>query len=261
MSAFPPYLAGFLLTRGDRPLTSQDLASLPNLRVTDQCIDDWVLYTYQTPKAIAGVSVPIDETPPPLIGASPSEAPPAFRYPVVFRLGPLAFQLFAADQLIALHLVRRELPRLRTLVRACEIKVHDLVTLFTQPVVEPAITGEQVELDTTVEERYALQTEYRIGYVAASTDAFPSALKGLQFSGDHVTDAKIFRDNLNLYKCHGCTLKQSQLEILRLGKDGFVSFHLPNAERLRRRRLKSVAHLLKSLYAAEYIQLPGKTTL
>lgn len=88
---------------------------------------------------------------------------------------------------------------------------------------------------------------YDLGYVIARTDAFGDHLHSIAFYGNSVQDASILDENKKILRFSGCRLRRQGADIVRLGKDGFVSFFLPTHEPDRKQRLSEIDSVIKRL--------------
>lgn len=92
-----------------------------------------------------------------------------------------------------------------------------------------------IAVDTFVKDTAREPGQYVFNYVHARVAAFGTSLKSLSFYGDDISEAKFFRDGIDLFNCHTCGIRHitGGGEIVRLGNDGSVSFRLGGPSRLK----------------------------
>jgi hypothetical protein len=69
---------------------------------------------------------------------------------------------------------------------------------------------------------------YVLTAVHARVDAYGNNLKATSFYGEDVGEAAIFRDNMALFSCFACGIKdvKKKYELIRLSSEGLISFRL-----------------------------------
>ena len=113
-----------------------------------------------------------------------------------------------------------------------------------------------VKVDALVRQITAKPGPYSLSFVHARLQN--SSLKATSFYGEDITEASLFRDNLELLTCYTCGLRdvQSATEVLRIGNDGHVFFFAPRAKAQLASRFAEVQSVLSFLSKSEFIVGP-----
>jgi hypothetical protein len=131
---------------------------------------------------------------------------------------------------------------------------EELIGFLARLVVSPARTAsEPLRVDQIVpailkEQRMEeFRQLYDLGHVVARTDAFGDNLHSVAFYGKSVQRAGLIQENKKKLTFSGCTLRRRGTDILRLGKDGFISFTISSDEQERQQRFAEVDSVIRKL--------------
>lgn len=107
-----------------------------------------------------------------------------------------------------------------------------------------------IAVDSFVKDTAREPSGYVLSFVHARVSAFGTSLTSISFYGADVSEAKFFRDGLDLFNCHTCGIRRvtGGAEIVRLGNDGSVSFKDTGVQ-----RLKDVETVLSHLRSNGYL--------
>lgn len=232
-------IAGYLLSTESTSLVSQDLERLPSLTAKGDVLPGWPMYEYITTSPIRGADA---------VGAEPP-----YRHNLILRWGRTSLLALSNNHRIVQHMIFRGLkPLSGGSLRKNEIRVHQLVNHMLRNEIPDDVrkTGESVAGITETTEQIIvdlLSANYVLSYAGATTDAFGEDLKKLQFFGDRISRAGLFRECAPLMRFNGCTLRRNGADIVTLSRSGFVSFILPAKAAEQRARFKEVNGILRVL--------------
>lgn len=227
------HLAGWLLTVGPQPFSAKNLERAPFLHPAGDSVDGWTSYDYLTDKPIPRVD--------------DSAAPPPYTHELVFRWGRTSFLVLSTNYDTVKYFIRLELRHLLGgALRRSAVKVHSLVLYMMDPK-ETVADDNQPSGLTNLETAEAFRTRYCLSYVAARTDAFGESLQVVTFSGARVSEASLFEESSPLMRYYSCSLSRDGEDIIKLGRDGFVSFDIPRGVPKQRGRLREVNAILRQL--------------
>ena len=241
-----PHMSGLLFSSTPTRIEKRDLARVKSVHIKGEAAPGWLVYDYVT------------DSPIPEVDAPPAEPP--FQHGLLLRWGRNSLLALAHDYRIVQHLLKHELKPLKKWTpRLNEIRVHDLVLHMagasSSPGREesdrPELGGDLTE--TLAEDTSIFRNFYTLSFVAGRTDGFGEDLRKMQFYGDRVSYASLFRYCIPLMRFYSCQLRHDRTDIVRLGKDGFIDFKLPSNESDRRDRLKEINKILRSLTDHGYI--------
>jgi hypothetical protein len=197
---------------------------------------------------------------------------------------PFVHQLYAkwgSDRLILLsnhyrvcdYFLERDLRAAQLVFRKAEIAIHELVLAmvefrdFTDRThkkqeaedLEPPRPPNQESLTSWIQ----FNDLHHLGYASARTDAFGGNLQRVEFEGDDLVAASLFREAIPVVRFRACGVRRKTLdtrgfpgsyELLRIAKTGFVSFTAPESTRGQRERFKEIEGLLRSLNKFGFIK-------
>lgn len=99
---------------------------------------------------------------------------------------------------------------------------------------KPPFVPIKIHVDRLVRKITHDPTSYAINFVHAKVSGFGDALKSMSLYGDDITEAKLFRDSIDLMSCTRCGLSDISegFEVIRVGNDGSINFFDNPFERL-----------------------------
>jgi hypothetical protein len=233
------YIAGFLLSTESSSLVSQDLEKLHSISTKGDLFPGWPMYEYVTMEPIPGADA---------VGAEPP-----YRHNLILRWGRTSLLALSNNHRIVRHIIYKGLKPLSDgSLRQNEIRVHQLVNHILRNDIpdDSRTSGESMEGSTETADHPIvdpLTTNYVLSYAGARTDAFGEDLRKLQFYGDRISKAGLFRDCAPLMRFNGCTLRRNGADIITLSRSGFVSFIVPVEVAGQRARFKEVNGILRML--------------
>jgi hypothetical protein len=224
------HLAGFLLSSDSAALARRDLDTLKSLKEVGEMHHGWLIYEYITKEPIPDVD---------LYGPSSPN-----RYQLIFRWGRTSLLALARNFRIIQHLIANEIQPLAIgAIRQNEIRVHNLVLHMMANDISPISSPQKA--GTGYPDFF--HSKYTLSRVGARTDAFGEDLRNLQFYGERISKATLFQESAPLMRFYSCTLRREGSDIVKLGRDGFVSFKLPSLESGTGVRLREVNEILRAL--------------
>jgi hypothetical protein len=250
-------LSGFLLW-GDSVSVKTALATIERLQRRADLAPGWHRFDYTVNEEIAGVEA--DEGPP-------------FVHSLLVRVGGDRLIVLSNNYRICDHFLDRDLRRsAQGVLKKVDILVHELVVAISD--FRKANPGaiekddEPVALPTEESQDSAIEWMrfnhlHLLGYGFARSDAFGRNLQKVEFEGDDLTLVPLFVDAIPLLRFRTCGLRQrilddrgfpSSVELLRIGKAGFLSFGVPTSERGQRDRFREVETVLRALNRFGYIK-------
>lgn len=250
-------LSGFLLW-GESTLVKIAIPRIKRLQRRDDPLDGWFTFNYVVEEEIPGVEM--DEGPP-------------FSHPLVVRSGGDRLILLSNNYRVCDHFLERDLRReMQGSLKKVDILVHELVVALSQyrkAAVDSTTAGYR-HSEAPFEEGQQPDTDwvsfnsiYSLGYGFARSDAFSGNLQKVEFEGEDLSLVPLFVEAIPFLRFRNCGLRQraldergfpSSVELIRVGKTGFISFGVPVSDRGRRERLKGVEGVLRSLNRFGFIK-------
>jgi hypothetical protein len=123
-------------------------------------------------------------------------------------------------------------PRLLLLSDSVEVVEH-LRTLMSK-LFGFRLIPVRIAVDEFVKAVASKPADYVFSFIHARGSAFGTALRAISFYGEDVTEAKYFRDGVNLFNFHSCGVRRvaGGSEFVRLGNEGSVSSRGVDSARL-----------------------------
>jgi hypothetical protein len=250
-------LSGFLLW-GESASVRSALATISRVEHRTDTVPGWHQFDYTVSEEIPGVDV--DEGPP-------------FVHSLLVRWGGDRLMVLSNNYRICDHFLDRDLRRpVKGMLKKVDIAVHELVVAIAEfrKTNTVSVDVRVAPSDTVVEEVQDPASEWEhfnlshaLGYGFARSDAFGRSLQRVEFEGDDLTQAPLFLEAIPLLRFRTCGLRQrvldergfpTSVELLRLGKAGFISFSVPVSERGKRDRFRDVESVLRALNKFGYIR-------
>jgi len=203
------------------------------------------MYEYITKEPIRGVNV---------VGLNPP-----YRHNMILRWGRTSLLALSSNHRIVQHIIVNGFrPLSGGSLRKNEIRVHQLVNHMLRNDIpdDTREDGKSVEGNSEATAKPIadlLSTNYVLSYAGAKTDAFGEDLRKLQFYGERISKAGLFRECAPLMRFYGCTLRRDGADIVSLSRSGFVSFIISVEATGQRVRFKEVNDILRVLTDQGYI--------
>lgn len=233
------HAAGFLLTTGRGAVERRDISRIPSVRAGGEFVPGWHLYQYVTQHPIPEVD---------------NLGDPPFAHTMLLRWGRSSLLALAHSYRVVQDLLKTELrPLLSGGVRLNEIRVHELIVHMMGEANSPPHDVSRDSAQPAESDEDLFRTYYTLSFAAGRTDAFGEDLRKMQFYGDRVSKATLFEDCLPLMRFYSCTLRHSGTDVVKLGRDGFVSFDVPQTSLQFKGRLAEVNRVLRLLTDRGYI--------
>lgn len=250
-------LSGFLLW-GESTLVKTALATITRVERRTDPVQGWHRFDYTVDEEIPGVEV--DEGPP-------------FVHSLLIRWGGDRLIVLSNNYRICDHFLDRDLRRpVQGILKKVDILVHELVVAISDfRKANPGPFESESELGVAPPEEpqdpalewARFNLTHALGYGFARSDAFSRNLQRVEFEGEDLTLVPLFVEAIPLLRFRTCGLRQrifdergfpSSVELLRIGKAGFISFGVPASDRGRRERFRDVENVLRALNRFGYLK-------
>jgi len=210
-------LSGFLLSNrrtGER-LSVESLDRLPGVSNRSDLLRHWGRAVFESNE--------------PLTEEDRARGSPPFVHPLVWRTSGPRLLLLSDSSEVVEH------------VRSVMVKT---LGIRFDPV--------RIAVDDLVKSAASKPAEYVFSFIHARGSAFGTALRSVSFYGDDVTEAKYFRDGVNLFNFHTCGVRRASGggEFVRIGNEGSLSSRSVDAARLHEVETL-LSYLRKSGYLAD----------
>lgn len=189
-------LSGYLLTTRSMNISRETILDLHSISfANDIPLPGWEEFTLETSKAL------IQE-----------EYRGKYLYPIICRRSGTKLLLLSYNRKIVEYVLDK-------------FKINKELTYFFNMC---------INVNSLVKKLTDTPDKYVLSFVHARVPAFGNSLRAISFYGNDISEASMFRENMGLMNFYACGLRKvvGEKEILRLSSDGFISFRLPNLERL-----------------------------
>lgn len=190
---FPSIFIGYLLASKDEKIVNEKFLSIKGLSFEGVIagLEGWESFTYKSNK--------------PLLGEDELDLQGPYFYPIISRRSGLRVLLLCNGKPVIDHLLNLYSNIYQPKLIPIRFSIHEMVCDIAEN-----------------------PKNYVLTAVHARVDAYGNNLKATSFYGEDVGEATIFRENIELFSCFSCGIKDAKkkYELIRLSSDGIISFRL-----------------------------------